>query len=180
MQTERVGALRVYAGRSALIAPVFACAVVCGGTQASVHSATTQPTAASPVAAPGSAGQKGAYRVAQIKVDGGATISYPTDAEPPFAAILYCPGYLRPQASDAAWAPLMASHGIVFMTIATQAASDSVAQLQKAELDALESLEREHTRAGGPLQGKLDLSRVSLLGWSLGGGGAWSDATMPP
>ncbi|MEY4575543.1 MAG: hypothetical protein RL701_246 [Pseudomonadota bacterium] len=106
--------------------------------------------------------------------------STPGDAEPPFALIVFCPGWLGTQASDAAWAPFMASHGIVFMNIDTNAPGDSVLQRQAAELDALESLKGEQTRAASPLKGKLDLSRVSLMGWSMGGGGAWLNGKKHP
>lgn len=134
-----------------------------------------------------SAASKGPYQVGEIKSGfkkgeafGGATIYYPLDAQPPFAMIVFCPGWLGTQASDKPWAPFMASHGIVFMNIDTNAAGDSVLQRQKAELDALESLMAEHTRQTSPLAGKLDLTRVSLMGWSMGGGGAWLNAKAHP
>jgi dienelactone hydrolase len=111
---------------------------------------------------------------------GGASIFYPEDAEPPFAMIVFCPGWLGTQASDAAWGPFFSSHGIVFMNIDTNAVGDSVLQRQEAELDALKSLQEEHTRADSPLKGKLALDRVSLMGWSMGGGGAWLNGTEHP
>jgi dienelactone hydrolase len=109
-----------------------------------------------------------------------ATISYPADAEPPFAMIVFCPGWLGNQASDAAWAPFMASHGIVFMNIDTNTTGDSVVQRKAALWDALGSLEAENTRKASPLFGKLDMSRVSLMGWSMGGGGSWLNAKDHP
>jgi dienelactone hydrolase len=111
---------------------------------------------------------------------GGATIFYPTDAEAPFGMIVFCPGFLGTQASDAKWGPFFASHGIVFMNIDTNAPSDSVLARQKAEMDALESLKAEQTREGSPLKGKLDLNRVSLMGWSMGSGGALLNGKKHP
>jgi dienelactone hydrolase len=134
-----------------------------------------------------SASSAGPYEVGEIADGfrdgpdfGGATIYYPVDAEPPFAMIVFCPGWLGTQASDRAWAPFMASHGIVFMNIDTNATGDSVRQREAAELDALVSLQAEHTREGSPLKGKLALERVSFMGWSMGGGGAWLNAQADP
>ena len=136
---------------------------------------------------PASAASAGPYKVKELKdgvrngpAFGGATIFYPEDAEPPFAMIVFCPGFLGNQASDAAWGPFMASHGIVFMNIDTNAPGDSVLQRQEAELDALKSLQEENTRDGSPLKGKLALDRVGLMGWSMGGGGAWLNGTEHP
>lgn len=109
-----------------------------------------------------------------------ATIYYPEDAEPPFSMIVFCPGFLSTQGDNAKWGPFMASHGIVFMIIDTNTTSDSVLQRKAAELDALESLKAEHTRAGSPLEGKLALDRVGLMGWSMGGGGAWLNGIDHP
>jgi dienelactone hydrolase len=116
---------------------------------------------------------------------GAATIYYPSDGETPLAMIVFCPGYLGTQAgappwSDSPWGPFMASHGIVFMLIDTNTPSDSVAQRQAALLDALTSLKAENTRSASPLAGKLDSTRVSLMGWSMGGGGAWLNAKAHP
>jgi pimeloyl-ACP methyl ester carboxylesterase len=111
---------------------------------------------------------------------GAATIWYPADAEPPFAMIVFCPGWLGTQASDAPWAPFLASHGIVFMNIDTNTIGDSVVQRKAALWDALTSLKAENERKESPLVGKLDASRVSLMGWSMGGGGSWLNAKDHP
>jgi dienelactone hydrolase len=134
-----------------------------------------------------SATKAGPYKVGQISMGfrngpnfGGATIYYPQDAEPPFAMIVFCPGFLGTQASDRPWGPFMASHGIVFMNIDTNTTSDSVMQRQAAEQDALLTLQAEHTREGSPLNGKLANDRYSYMGWSMGGGGAWLNANAKP
>lgn len=134
-----------------------------------------------------SATKAGPFQVGQITDGfrdgpdfGGATIYYPKDAEPPFAMIVFCPGWLGNQSSDQKWAPFMTSYGIVFMNIDTNAPGDSVDQRQAAEVDALQSLLAENTRQASPLFGKLDADRVSLMGWSMGGGGAWMNAKKNP
>jgi dienelactone hydrolase len=134
-----------------------------------------------------SASKVGPYQVGEVK-DGfrdgpdfaGATIYYPQDAEPPFAMIVFCPGWLSTQADDAKWGPFIASHGMVFMLIDTNAVGDSVLQREAAELDALTSLKEEQTRADSPLKGKLALDHVGLMGWSMGGGGAWLNGIKHP
>lgn len=49
-----------------------------------------------------------------------------------------------------------------------------------ALLDAIESLNKENMREGSPVKGKLDTSRVGLMGWSMGGGGAWLNGIDHP
>jgi dienelactone hydrolase len=66
------------------------------------------------------------------------------------------------------------------MNIDTNSPGDSVLQRQEAELDALKSLQEENTRAQSPLKGKLALDRAGLMGWSMGGGGAWLNGTEHP
>lgn len=140
-----------------------------------------------PAPTPESASRAGPFKVAQI-TEGfrngpdfrDATIYYPADAEPPYAMIVFCPGFLGTQASDRPWGPFMASHGIVFMNIDTNSTSDSVQVRTKAELDALESLKAENTREGSPLKGKLALDRFGLMGWSMGGGAAWLNGVKNP
>ena len=140
-----------------------------------------------PAPTPESASRAGPYKVAQITQGfrngpdfRDATIYYPADAEPPYAMIVFCPGFLGTQASDRPWGPFMASHGIVFMNIDTNSTSDSVQVRTKAELDALESLKAENTREGSPLKGKLALDRFGLMGWSMGGGAAWLNGVKNP
>jgi dienelactone hydrolase len=108
------------------------------------------------------------------------TIYYPTDAEPPFAAVVACPGFTAYQDSVAPWGPFLSSHGIVVMTIDTNTTSDSVDIRQGALMDALSSLKGEQTREGSPLKDKLHMSRFGLMGWSMGGGGTWLNANMHP
>lgn len=104
---------------------------------------------------------------------GGATVYYPTDAEPPFSAVVMCPGYTALQDSIADWGPFFASHGIVLVTIDTRTTLDVVQQRADALLAALASLKAENSRAASPLYGKLSEDRYGLAGWSMGGGGTW-------
>lgn len=109
-----------------------------------------------------------------------ATIYYPADADPPFAGVVLCPGFVSYQDSVAPWGPFLSSHGIVAMTIDTNTSGDTVDIRQGALMDALASLKGEQTRAGSPLMGKLDMTRFGLMGWSMGGGGTWLNAASHP
>lgn len=102
----------------------------------------------------------------------GATIYYPTDATPPFTSIVIVPGYVSPQSSIQSWGPFLASHGIVTMTIGTNNFFDFPIDRKNALLDAINTLSEENIRADSPLIGELDIERVAVGGWSMGGGGA--------
>lgn len=110
----------------------------------------------------------------------GATVYYPTDAEPPFASIVIVPGYNYEESSIQEWGPFYASYGIVAMTIGTNDATDSPDLRASALIDAAETLRQENTRADSPLNGKLDIDRIALSGWSMGGGGAQLAAVVDP
>jgi len=102
----------------------------------------------------------------------GATIYYPTNATPPFTGMVIVPGYVSPQSSIQNWGPFLASHGIVTMTIGTNSFFDQPEDRRDALLDALITLKEENIRSGSPLLGNLDITRLAVGGWSMGGGGA--------
>ena len=103
-----------------------------------------------------------------------ATIYYPTsDGMGLLPSIVLVGGWGCGEQAMAAWAPFYASHGIVAMTIGTPAPwIDSPADRCKALLDASMALQSEHEHEGSVLQGRLDVSRRAVQGYSLGGGGA--------
>lgn len=102
---------------------------------------------------------------------GSQTMHYPTDGAPPYPALAIVPGFMSLESSIADYGPHFASHGIVTLTIGTNSTMDQPPARSEALLDALETIRAEHTRAGGPLDGKLDLARLGVMGWSMGGGG---------
>lgn len=102
---------------------------------------------------------------------GSQTMHYPTDGAPPYPALAIVPGFMSLESSIADWGPYFASHGIVTLTIGTNSTADQPPARSEALLDALATIRAEHARAGGPLEGKLDLSRLGVMGWSMGGGG---------
>jgi dienelactone hydrolase len=103
-----------------------------------------------------------------------ATIYYPTtDGLQLLPSIVIVGGWGCGEQAMAAWAPFYASHGIVAMTIGTPSPwKDAPAARCQALLDASLALQTEHERTGSVLQGRLDVSRRAVQGYSLGGGGA--------
>jgi dienelactone hydrolase len=99
-------------------------------------------------------------------------IFYPEGATPPFALVAIVPGFVSDRSWVGDWAPFLASHGIASILIDTNWLTDDPEARKAALLDAVVSLKAENTRAGSPLQGKLDTSRTGVVGWSMGGGGA--------
>ncbi len=103
----------------------------------------------------------------------GATVYYPRTAQPPFAGLVYCPPLTGMQYMLAAWGPFFASHGIVLVTMDTMTIMDYVESRATQQSQVLNLLKRENTRAGSPLNGKLDVNRIGAMGWSMGGGATW-------
>ncbi len=111
---------------------------------------------------------------------GTQTLWYPTDAEPPFAAIAIVPGFVSPEGSIANWGPFLASHGIVVLTIGTNTGGDLPEVRSAALLAALDTIKAEHTRQGSPIEGKIDTGKLAVGGWSMGGGGTLLTITAHP
>lgn len=132
-----------------------------------------------------SATDEGPFSVETFSIDGGrdyggGTVFFPSDAEPPFSAFVMCPGFTARQSSIRDWGPFFASHGIVLMTIDTSSTRDPVNARDDQLLAALADLSAENTRSAGPLFGALDLTRLGVSGWSMGGGGAWLAGQSTP
>ena len=105
-----------------------------------------------------------------------ATIYYPTEFDglpSRLPSVVIVGGQGCGEQAMAAWAPFYSSHGIVAMTIGTPVPwLDSPAARCRALLDASLALQSEHGREGSVLQGRLDVERRAVQGYSLGGGGA--------
>jgi dienelactone hydrolase len=111
---------------------------------------------------------------------GSQTMHVPEGAEPPFAAVAVVPGFLAAESSIAAWGPFLASHGIVTLTIGTNSPIDSPDLRAQALLDALATIEAENARSGSPLEGQVDVERLGIMGWSMGGGGTLIASSSTP
>ena len=108
----------------------------------------------------------------------GATIYYPTNANPPFASIAIVPGFTASPSSIEEWGPFYASHGIVTIIIGTNSIFNFPEARAYALLDALETIRQENSRANSPLENALNLDQLAVSGWSMGGGGAQRAAVL--
>ncbi len=108
----------------------------------------------------------------------GATIYYPTNATVPFATIAIVPGFIAAPSSVEEWGPFYASHGIVAIIIGTNSPFDFPEARANALLDALQTIKDENIRTSSPLLGALDLDKLAVSGWSMGGGGAQRAAVL--
>jgi len=97
------------------------------------------------------------------------TVYYPTDAEPPFAAVAIIPGLFNVGPEMGPWGPFYASHGIVLIAVHT-GAGDLPPVRAVWLLDAIDELKAENTKSGSKLMGKLS-GRYGTSGYSMGGGG---------
>ncbi|HKP62174.1 MAG TPA: hypothetical protein VJV78_35825 [Polyangiales bacterium] len=120
---------------------------------------------------------KGPYKTAQKTLPSG-TMVYPTDAEPPFAGIAICPGFLNSGPEMAPWGPFYASWGIV--TVITNTLPSDIPQIRAGLLlGAVDDMKKENTTSGSPVMGKMS-GRYGTSGYSMGGGGTTIAAQMTP
>lgn len=98
-------------------------------------------------------------------------IYYPKNATPPFAAVSLSLGFTESRSALEWWGNVLASHGIASFHVDPTSASD-FPNLRAEDLAAqVDKLKAENQRMGSPLQGKIDLARLGLMGHSMGGGG---------
>lgn len=120
---------------------------------------------------PGSYSTKGPYRTATKKLGiHNATLYYPTDSGGSFGAFVYCPPFLTMSYAFQSWGPWLASHGIgcvIFDTTTIMDYPDQRSLEQKAVVDRLKS-----SGVSG-----LDTNRIGVMGWSMGGGATWINAS---
>ena len=128
---------------------------------------------------PGAYSGNGPFRTAEYQLKGtpgGATVFYPTSGAPPYSAIVFCPPFTGSQPMYKRWGPWCASHGSVLVTMDTRTTGDSVDSRATQQPQVVDILGRENT-GSGPLAGKLDTSRIGVMGWSMGGGATWISAS---
>ena len=129
---------------------------------------------------PGSYSRNGPYRVSNYNLrgtPGGATVYYPSNAQPPFAGLVFCPPFTGVQYMYRDWGPFFASHGIVLVTMDSRTTMDSVDQRANQQQQVVDVLMAENNNRNSPLYGKLDNSRIGVTGWSMGGGATWISAS---
>ena len=119
----------------------------------------------------------GPFKTAQVLMGSGTAV-YPTNADPPLAALSICPGFLNVGPEMAAWGPFYASWGIVTV-ITNTGAADIPAIRAGLLLGAIDELKRMNTDMKSPLYGKLS-GRYGTSGYSMGGGGTTIAAQGTP
>ncbi|WP_367048760.1 alpha/beta hydrolase [Streptomyces sp. Je 1-332] len=117
---------------------------------------------------------RGSYAVSQTTVSslsvsgfGGGTIYYPTStADGTFGAVVISPGFTAYQSSIAWLGPRLASQGFVVFTIDTNTTVDQPDSRGRQLLSALDYLTQSSS-----VRGRVDASRLGVMGHSMGGGG---------
>nr|WP_323376955.1 dienelactone hydrolase family protein [Streptomyces smaragdinus] len=122
-----------------------------------------------------------AYGVEQTSVSrllvsgfGGGTIYYP-DASGPFGAVAISPGFTATESSIAWLGPRLAEQGFVVFTIDTNTIYDQPASRGDQLLAALDYLTQRSS-----VRGRVDASRLGVMGHSMGGGGTLEAAKERP
>ncbi|WP_373297634.1 bis(hydroxyethyl) terephthalate hydrolase [Streptomyces lavendofoliae] len=107
---------------------------------------------------------------------GGGTIYYPsTTEEGTFGAVAISPGYTARQSSIAWLGPRLASQGFVVFTIDTHTTYDQPASRGRQLLAALDYLTQRSS-----VRGRVDATRLGVMGHSMGGGGTLEAAKSRP
>jgi hypothetical protein len=116
---------------------------------------------------------RGPYDTDSYTISGVGCVHYPTDAEPPFAAVAISDGFLGSGGCSSfqtgQWGPLYASWGIVAMIVNT-GSSDQPATRGRALSEGIAAFKEENGDSGSPLFEKL-AGRYGTSGFSMGGGG---------
>ena len=162
---------------TALLLVLVQVAVLPGRAAANPYERGPAPTVASIEAT------RGPFAIASTSVSrfsvtgfGGGTIYYPTStAEGTFGAVAVSPGYTGTQSSISWLGPRIASQGFVVFTIDTNSIYDQPGSRADQLLAALDYLTlRSSVRA------RIDATRTSVMGHSMGGGGSLEAARDRP
>ncbi|MEY7981042.1 alpha/beta hydrolase [Streptomyces pilosus] len=161
-----------FAGLTAALAAVVALSTL-GGTGA--HAADN-PYERGPAPTESSIeALRGPYAVSDVSVSslsvtgfGGGTIYYPTStADGTFGALAVSPGFTAYQSSISWLGPRLASQGFVVFTIDTNTTLDQPASRGAQRLAA-----RDYLPPRSSVRGRIDSSRLGVMGHSMGGGGS--------
>lgn len=182
MQHPRTSRSRTRTIRTALAGAVAAaglCTALVPGAQAAdnPYERGPAPTVSSIEAS------RGPYAVSETSVSslavsgfGGGTIYYPTStADGTFGAVAVSPGYTAYQSSIAWLGPRLASQGFVVFTIDTNSTLDQPGSRGAQLLAALDYLTQRSS-----VRGRIDSSRLGVMGHSMGGGGTLEAAKSRP
>ncbi|MES2088610.1 MAG: alpha/beta hydrolase [Pseudomonadota bacterium] len=128
----------------------------------------------------------GPFAVANTKIAtpvgyGSGTVYYPTTAaEGPFGVVSVTPGFTETQTAINWLGPLLASHGFVVVTINAKTIFDNPSSRGKQMMAALNQVVGLSAVKTSPFAGKVDGSRMGVMGHSMGGGGSLDAARDNP
>jgi predicted dienelactone hydrolase len=103
---------------------------------------------------------------------------YPTDAPPPYAVIVFSPGFTATKEDYTNYyGAMIASHGMVIL-LTTPTSTNDQPRARGTDLEAaVAQIAKENVREGSPVKGKLAPDRICVTGHSMGGGGTLWAAT---
>jgi dienelactone hydrolase len=113
------------------------------------------------------------------------TMVYPTEGPAPMPGVVVAPGFTETQSSVSQWGTFLASHGFVVLLVDTAsggAANTLIEPPQREQtiMEGVATLKAENARSGSPLAGKIDTTRIAIMGHSMGGGGTLIAASDHP
>ncbi|MDO9004034.1 MAG: alpha/beta hydrolase [Aquabacterium sp.] len=126
----------------------------------------------------------GPLAVANVKVAtpsgyGSGTVYYPTTGSA-YGLVSVTPGFVEGEWAINWLGPLLASHGFVVVTIGTNTLFDVPANRAKQMMAALKQVSALSATPTSPFAGKVDPSRLAVMGHSMGGGGSLNAARDNP
>jgi hypothetical protein len=103
-------------------------------------------------------------------------IYFPSNGTPPYPGVVFQGGYCEVYGPRfLQWGTFLASHGFVVLFV-DSGLGGCPGGNPPTFVEGLATLVSENTRAGSPLLGRLDISRLAVMGHSTGGGAALSVA----
>ncbi len=126
----------------------------------------------------------GPFTVASARISGlvsgfgGGTLHYPTNTTGKMGAIAVIPGYVSYEDSIKWWGPRLASHGFIVVTMDTNTIYDQPDSRATQLSKALDYIIAQGNSNSSPIKGKVDSTRLGVIGWSMGGGGSLKLATQ--
>lgn len=154
-----------------------------GGGAMADASPGTMPPPMGPAPTAASAAKQGPYMVTSYKTGIPTTMNYvtptiyyATNAPGLMPGVVVIPGFTEQQGALSEWGTFLASYGFIVMMIDTASggvANTSIMPPARANglMDGVMNLIAEDKRSGSPAAGKIDTTRMVIMGHSMGGGG---------